>query len=164
MLTRRTCFEDFRQSGFALRAWLSRFADKAKAKYSDASYWPVHLATPPCREQDPARCAEWLYLPSLHWATAPLGLVFTVSPLPALAVREGALAGFGAGATVVRAGVDDVEARQVARILLYHFEQSTVVAVVLVVFETAPGVFPVGVSLAAVRQAPLLALPGFVQS
>jgi hypothetical protein len=99
----------------------------------------------------------------LHWAIAPLGLLFTVSPFPE-AVRAAAALGLGAGATVVRAGVDDVLALHVARILLYHFEQSTVVAVVLVVFATAPGVFPVGDSFAAVRHAPLFALPGFVQS
>jgi len=62
-------------------------------------------------------------------------------------------------------GAEDAEVvRQVARILLYHLVQSVVVAVVFVVFETAPVVLPVGNCLAAIRHWALLALPGFVQS
>jgi hypothetical protein len=80
-------------------------------------------------------------------------------------VRDvGAGAGFGAGATVVVAGLDDFVVWQAARILLYHLVQSVVVDVVLVVVFTAPGDVPDGVLLAAVRHAALLALPGLVQS
>jgi hypothetical protein len=73
-------------------------------------------------------------------------------------------AGFGAGFTVVLVGVDELLLRQVARSLLYHFVQSVVLAVVFVVVFTAPGAFPVVVSVEAVRQTALLAFPGFVQS
>jgi hypothetical protein len=93
---------------------------------------------------------------------APAGLLFTVSARPPFAVASGV--GFGAGATVVRAGVDDEVEAQVALIRLYHLEQSTDVDVVLVVFATAPGVFPAGVSFAAALHAPLFAFPALVQS
>jgi hypothetical protein len=76
----------------------------------------------------------------------------------------GAAEGFGAGATVVFAGVEDVVLRHAARILLSSLVQSIVVEVVFVVVFTAPGELPAGVSLAAVRHAGLFALPAFVQS
>jgi len=96
---------------------------------------------------------------------APFGLLF--SP-PALDLAEGAAAGvaagFGAGATVVFVGVEELLVLQTARTLLYHLEQSVVVAVVLVVVFTAPADVPDGVCAAAVLQAALFALPFFVQS
>jgi hypothetical protein len=85
-------------------------------------------------------------------------------PGAALVRAAGAGTGFGAGATVVFAGLDDVVVWQAARILLYHLVQSVVVDVVLVVVFTAPGEAPTGVLLAAVRHAALLALPALVQS
>ena len=104
-------------------------------------------------------------MPSLHCAVAPLGLLF--SP-PALDLAEGAeeevTAGFGAGATVVFVGVEELLVRQMARALLYHFEQSVVVAVVLVVVFTAPADVPEEVCEAAVLHAALFAFPFLVQS
>ena len=73
-------------------------------------------------------------------------------------------AGRGAGATVVRAGVELLLVRHVARALLNHLVQSVVVALVDVVVLTAPGDEPVDVCAPAARQAGLVALPGLVQS
>jgi len=95
----------------------------------------------------------------LHCAVAPAGLALS---LAAAAVAAGA--GFGAGATVVLGGVDELVFRQTARRWLYHLVQSVVLAVVFVVVFTAPGAFPVEVSVEAVRQTALFAFPGFVQS
>ena len=81
---------------------------------------------------------------------------------PALDLAEGAeeevTAGFGAGATVVFVGVEELLVRQTARSLFYHFEQSVVVAVVLV----APADVPEEVCAAAVLHAALFALPFLV--
>ena len=102
-------------------------------------------------------------MPSLHWAVAPLGLLSS----PALADRgaEGFVAaGFGAGATVVLVGEDEVVVLQAALSLLYHLVQSVVVDVVAVVVFTAPGDLPDGVCAPAVLHAALLALPALVQS
>jgi len=82
----------------------------------------------------------------------------------AAAADVAAGAGLGAGFTVVLAGVDEVVLRQVARSLLYPFVQSVVPATVFAVVLTAPGAFPVVVSVDAVRHTALLAFPGFVQS
>jgi len=90
-----------------------------------------------------------------------LGLLFAAALADLGAEVE---AGFGAGATVVRAGVDELVLRHVARALLYHLVQSTVVEVVFEVVLTAPGVLPVGDWAAAVRQAGFVAFPGLVQS
>ena len=72
--------------------------------------------------------------------------------------------GFGAGATRVFVGLDELLVRHTALILLYHLEQSVVVAVVFVVVFTAPGVVPEGVWAAAFLHAALFLLPAFVQS
>jgi len=95
----------------------------------------------------------------LHCAVAPAGLL-------SFDARDGAAAGagLGAGATVVFAGPEELLLRQVARSRLYHLVQSVVLTVVFVVVLTAPGAFPVEVSVEAVRQTALFALPGFVQS
>jgi len=104
-------------------------------------------------------------VPSLHCAMAPFGLL--LSP-PALERLAGAAvrvaAGLRAGATAVRVGLVELVVRQTARILLYHFVQSVVVAVVFVVVFSAPGDVPEGVCAAAVLQAALFLLPAFVQS
>jgi hypothetical protein len=67
----------------------------------------------------------------------------TLAPDPFGAVVAGT--GFGAGATVVRAGADDVDVRHWARTLLYHLVQSVVVDFAVVVVFTAPAVFLVDV-------------------
>lgn len=99
-------------------------------------------------------------MPSLHCAVAPAGLALSFAAEADVAAG----AGLGAGFTVVLAGVDELLVRQTARSRLYHFVQSVVLAVVLVVVFTAPGALPVGVSVDAVRQTALLAFPGLVQS
>ena len=99
-------------------------------------------------------------MPSLHCAVAPAAFLLSFAGAEARV----ATGGLGAGATVVLAGVEALFVRHVARALLYHLVQSVVVAVLAVVVFTAPGDLPPGVWAAAVLQAPLLALPGFVQS
>jgi hypothetical protein len=99
----------------------------------------------------------------LHWAVAPLGLLFA-AVLVGRAVAGAAAAGFGAGATVVRGPDEALLVRQTGRMRLYHLVQSVVVDVVLVVVFTAPGDLPEGVCAPAFRQSALFALPGFVQS
>ena len=76
----------------------------------------------------------------------------------------GALAGRGAGATVVCGAAVAVELLHCARTLLYHLVQSVVVADDRVVVFVAPTVVPVGVCAAAALQADLFALPLLVQS
>jgi hypothetical protein len=51
----------------------------------------------------------------------------------------------GAGATVVRGGEEVVAVLHMARALLYHFVQSVVVALDVVVVFAAPADLPVGV-------------------
>jgi hypothetical protein len=82
----------------------------------------------------------------------------------AAAAEVAAGAGLGSSLTVVLAGLDELLVRQTARRRLYHFVQSVVLEVVFVVAFTAPGAFPVEVSVEAVRQTALFAFPGFVQS
>lgn len=103
----------------------------------------------------------------MHWAMAPFGLLFTDSPVPPVAEPELRVAfatGFEAGATLVFGADDELVVLQTARSLLYHFVQSVVVVLVLVVFVTAPFVLPVELSFAAALHCALFALPGFVQS
>ena len=103
----------------------------------------------------------------MHCAVAPAALPLSFAVLVRGAAVErlaGAAVGLGAGATVVRVGVDEVVVRQAARALLYHLLQSVVVEVVLLVVFTAPGDAPAGVWLAADRHAALFALPALVQS
>ena len=66
-----------------------------------------HCATPPCPEQLPLRCAECEYIPSLHFAVAPVGSLSSALPeLPVAldvvaagaAVRTRSEGGAGAGA------------------------------------------------------------------
>jgi hypothetical protein len=102
-------------------------------------------------------------VPSLHCAVAPAALLFS----PELAERRAGLGapwGFGAGATVVRGRDDALLVRHAARIRLYHFVQSVVEDVVVVVVFTAPGDRPEGVCAPADRHAALLAFPRLVQS
>lgn len=78
----------------------------------------------PWREQLPERCAEWLYVPSRHFAvalSAPLGLVFRPDGARgAAAGREAGALGTGQAPAVVVI----VTPLQAALLALPAFEQS----------------------------------------